>query len=115
MRNLWQPSWPGVGLRGGRRHVFVAFAHSCSDAVGAGVVELLENCQCALPGDPGGLRMSECLVRVTQGDKGIGFVVTVAELTVQVNGLLVAGCGLLLVAKMAVGVTQAVVCLGLAE
>src|SRR5690348_12576027 len=100
---------------GSRHVVFVAFAHSCSDAVGAGVVELLENCQCALPGDLGGLRIAECLVRVAQGDKDIGFAVTVAELAVQVDGPLVAGCGFLLVAKMAVGVTQAVVCLGLAE
>ena len=33
-----------------------------------GVAELLKNCQCALPGDPGGLGITEGLVGVAEGD-----------------------------------------------
>jgi hypothetical protein len=90
-------------------------AHFGSDLPGAGVAELLENCQCASPGHPGGLRITKCLVGVAKGDKGVGFAVTVVKFTVQVDGLLVAVGGLLLVAEMAMGVAQAVVCLGQAK
>lgn len=48
-----------------------------------GEAELLENCQCVLPGDPGELRIAEGLVGVAEGDEGVGFVVKVAEVTVQ--------------------------------
>ena len=55
------------------------------------------------------------MVGVAEGDEAVGFVVTVAELTAQVDGLLVAGYGLYVVAEMAMGVPQAVVCLGQAK
>jgi hypothetical protein len=115
MQSLQQPSRPSVSSRGGRCGVFVVFVHFGSDPVGTGVVELLENCQCALPGDPGELRITKVMVGVAEGVKAVGFVVTVAELTAQVDGLLVAGYGLFVVAEMSMGVAQAVVCLGQAK
>ncbi len=69
-----------------------------------GVTELFENGQCMSPGDPGRLEISKGLVSVAERDKGVSFVVTVAELTVEVDGLFVTGYGLPLVAEMAVGV-----------
>src|SRR6516164_3212146 len=88
--------------------LFVVLAHFCSDPIGTGVFELVENCQCVLPGNPGELRITKVMVGVSEGDKAVGFVVTVAELAAQVDGLLVAGYGLFVVAEMAMGVAQAV-------
>src|SRR5260370_19429602 len=87
-----------------RCYVFVVSVHFGSDPVGTGVAELFENCQCALPSVTGRLGIVKGLMGVAEGDKGVSLVVTVAELTIQVGGFLVAGCDLAFVAEMTVSV-----------
>ena len=104
MESLHQPSRRCVSLLSGRRDVCAVFLDSSSDPVGAGMLELLENCQCASPGGPRGLRIAKGLVGVAKRHKSVGFLVTVAELMVQVDGLLTAGYGFPLVAEMTMSV-----------
>jgi hypothetical protein len=95
--------------------MFVEPVHFRADPAGVGVADLLEKCQCALPRGPCGFGITKGLVGVAEVRKGVSFVVTVAELEINVKGLLVARYGLRLVAEMTVSVAEAVPCLGLAE
>jgi hypothetical protein len=81
MQSLLRPSQPGACLRR-LANLLVALVHFGSDLVGEGVVQLLENCQCPPPGDPGGRRITKGSVGVAEGDKGVGFAVTLAELPI---------------------------------
>jgi hypothetical protein len=76
-----------------RRGVIIGRAHSGSNCFGIGIAELLENCQCVLPGDPGEPGIAEGLVGVAEGDEG-SLRCKVTELTVQAGGVLVADVAL---------------------
>src|SRR5215813_3935414 len=101
--------WPGslarclVGMGGG-----VEGGEFGADLLGVGVVELVEDGQGLLPGVAGGLGVAGGVVGVAEVGEEFGFVVAVAEAPDQVKGVLVADEGLGVVAKVVVGVAEAV-------
>jgi hypothetical protein len=70
----------------------------------SGVGELVEDGQGLLPGVAGGLRVSGGVVGVAEAGEGVGFVVAVADLPVELDRLLVAGEGLGVLAELVVGI-----------
>src|SRR5437016_2994473 len=75
---------------------------------GVGVVELVEDVQRLLPGDPGGVRVARGVVGVAEIDERLGLPVAVAEVTPQRQGPLVADDRLVVVTELVVGVAEAV-------
>jgi hypothetical protein len=65
-----------------------------TDLVGVGVVEVVEDGQGLLPGLVVGVGVAAGVVGVAEVDEGGGFVVPVAEVAEQADGVLVAGDGL---------------------
>src|SRR5271166_811152 len=89
--------------------------HSGADRSGVGMVELFQNCQCTLPGEPGRAGIPKSLVDPAKRSESVCLVVTITALTVQINCLLVTTYALPLLAQVEMRVAQAVRCLGLAN
>lgn len=84
-----------------------------ADGLGIGVVELVEDGKGVLPGVAGRPGIAGGVVDVAEVGKDSRFVVAVAEVPVQVEGVLVAGDGLVVAAEVVMGVAEAVPCVGL--
>jgi hypothetical protein len=85
----------------------IQFAEFRADMLGVGVVEVDQDGQCKLPGVAGGVEVAGDVVGLAEvGEKG-GLVVAVV-LPGQVDGVLVAGDGLVVLAEVVVGVADAV-------
>jgi hypothetical protein len=84
----------------------------CADLVGAGVVEFVEDGQGVSPSEAGAVEVVGGVVGVAEVDDAVGLVVAVAEVVVQVDGVLVAGDGPGVVAEVLVGVAETVPRLG---
>src|SRR5439155_10510145 len=65
-----------------------------ADGVGVGVVELVEDGQGLLPRSTGGGGVAGSMVGVTEVGESVGFLVAVAEVPKQVEGVLIAGEGM---------------------
>ena len=83
--------------------------------VGIGVVQLVEDRQCLLPCDAGGVAVAGGLMGVAEPGERVTFVVAFTEFADQRDGVLVAGDGLVVVAEVVVGVAEAVQSAGLAQ
>ena len=79
-----------------------------------GVVELVADGQGVLVGVAGGVGVVGGVVSVAEAGEGGGFLVVVAEVAELVEGVVVAGGGLGVVAEVVVGVAEAVPCVGAA-
>ena len=75
---------------------------------GVGMVEVVEDGQGLLPGLAGGPGVAAGVVGVAEVGEGVSFVVAVAEVPDQSEGVLVAGDGLGVVPEVVVGVAEAV-------
>jgi hypothetical protein len=84
-----------------------------AELVGVGVVELVEDDQGVLPGLVCGLGIAGGVVRVAEPGECVGFAVEVAEIPVQLEGVLVAGDCLGVVAEVVVGIADDLPCLSL--
>src|SRR5882762_5593142 len=79
-----------------------------ADLVGLGMVELIEDFQGLAPCFAGGAGVARGMVGVAEAGEGVGFEIGVAEVAGQVDGVLVAAGGLLVVGKATVDVAEAV-------
>jgi hypothetical protein len=77
------------------------------DVLGVGVVEVGEDVQGGGPGGAGGVGVAGGVVGVSEVGQGGGFVVVVAEVAEQGEGVLVAVDGVGVVAEVVVGVCRA--------
>jgi DNA-binding CsgD family transcriptional regulator/tetratricopeptide (TPR) repeat protein len=111
----------GFGLpaaSGQRRSSHIATAGRCrrvaldaefgADRVAVGVADLVEDPQGLCPCPAGGGGVARAAVHVAEAVEGVGLVVAVRAFPVQVEGPLIAGDGLLVVAKLLVDVAKAV-------
>lgn len=83
------------------------------DLVGVGVAEVVEDIHRALPGLAAGTGIAGGTVGVAEVGERDGFEIAVTESSVQLEGMLVAGDGLMVVAEVVVGVAEAIPCVGL--
>ena len=72
------------------------------------MVDFLEDPQGLEPGPAGLDEIARALVHVPEVDEGFGLVVSIRELAAQLDGSLVVGNGLLVVAEPVVNITEAV-------
>src|SRR5215831_13278621 len=79
-----------------------------ADLGGVGVLQVVKDGQCLLPGLPGLGRLAGGMAGVAEVDEGIRFVVAVAGFPVQAEGALVAGGGFGKVAQVVLGIPEAV-------
>jgi hypothetical protein len=86
--------------------VLVEFVELDADLVGVGVVELLEDGQGLLPRGAGWVRVAGGVVGVTDVGEHLGFGAAIAEFPTEVEGVLVAGDGLRVVAKAVMGLAE---------
>ena len=89
------------------------WVESGPELVGLRVVfEAIKDGQCVLPGYVCGFVVSEAVVGVSEADECVGLAVLIVNAAVQVDGELVVGDGLGVVAKPLMGGTQGFVCFG---
>jgi hypothetical protein len=79
-----------------------------TEPVGVGRVKMIEDDNCLLPDGTGGSCVADGVVGVAEVGEGLGQAVAVAEVVIQLDGVLKAGDGLGVVAEVVVDVAEAV-------
>ena len=76
--------------------------------VGVGMAEFVEYVDRLFPDFTGGIVVADGVEGIAEAAEGVGFAVPVADVPAQVDGALVAGGRLLVLAEVVVGVAEAV-------